>query len=543
MYRRCSLPHSRHSVSSASLLSSHFERFAEAPGGMAQLRMLILRLAVHGRLVEQDAKDEPAEIALKRTNKDAVLIEGKVSYPVSRGWCWTTLGSTIVSNLGGGTPSKNNQAYWKGSIPWASVKDVGKTKYLSKTQDLISESGLKDSSSNLIPPGRLIVVTRMGLGKLSINTISVAINQDLRALEIGGAVNIDYLYNFFLTQKIEGTGMTVKGIKQAELIRIPVPLPPLAEQRRIVAKVEELMGLCESLEDALRGREAIRIHLRNSSFHFLTSSKVNNGAIAFILDNLSRICCTHEDLKRFRSSILQLAVSGKLVAQGPEEQATGKGKTPHAFTGLKNRVFAEIIGSMKLPRTWTVLPLTSVAAAIVDCPHSTPKWTVNGKMCVRTNQFRPGYLDLTDVRFVSEDTFRERTLRLEPKENDILYSREGGILGVACRIPARTHLCLGQRMILIRPGIASEPRFLEMVLNSPLITAIALGQTTGGAAPRVNVATIKAYPIPLPPLAEQRKIVAKVDELTTMVDALEYALAASRTTSENLLAATIAGID
>ena len=144
---------------------------------------------------------------------------------------------------------------------------------------------------------------------------------------------------------------------------------------------------------------------------------------------------------------------------------------------------------------WPLVPLGEVTAEIVDCPHSTPEWTTSGKICVRTSQFRPGVLDLSRSKFVSEKTYAERIARLKPVEDDILYSREGGILGVACRVPPGVDLCLGQRTMLIRAGTKIDARFLELMLNSPLITSIARRETIGGAAPRVNVSAVKAYPI------------------------------------------------
>jgi type I restriction enzyme S subunit len=199
---------------------------ADTPNAVPRLRRFILDLAVRGKLVPQDSKDEPASELLKRiaTEKTRLVKAGEIKQPkatelsdsavyeLPATWILVPLGEVINDHLGGGTPSKTNHSYWNGSVLWASVKDVGKSKYLDDTIDRITEDGLANSSSNLIPPKNLLVVTRMGLGKVSINRVSVAINQDLRALFLSNLISIDYCYNFFLTHGFEGTGLTVKGI-------------------------------------------------------------------------------------------------------------------------------------------------------------------------------------------------------------------------------------------------------------------------------------------------------------------------------------------
>jgi type I restriction enzyme S subunit len=239
----------------AERLLQHFDRLSEAPDAIPRLRRFILDLAVRGKLVEQDPNDEPATELLKRIEiEKARLVKGgkingqkpldavepnQAPYELPANWKWVRFGETVNNHLGGGTPSKNDPTYWDGDIYWASVKDIGKGKYVDETIDRISEGGLADSSSNLIPPGNLIVVTRMGLGKVSINRVPIAINQDLRALFLSSLAAIDYYYIFFKTHGFEGTGLTVKGIKLEELLNIAFPLSPLAEQHRIVAKVDE----------------------------------------------------------------------------------------------------------------------------------------------------------------------------------------------------------------------------------------------------------------------------------------------------------------
>ena len=150
----------------------------------------------------------------------------------------------------------------------------------------------------------------------------------------------------------------------------------------------------------------------------------------------------------------------------------------------------------------------------MDCPHSTPKWSDAGEICIRTTNFRPGFLDLTQVKYVSKETYESRIARLKPEPGDVVYSREGGILGIACSIPDDTTLCLGQRMMLMRTwkGLV-EGDYLTMILNSPQILTIVQRLTGGSASPHLNVGDIKAFPIPLPPVEEQRVILTQTKAL------------------------------
>lgn len=174
-----------------------------------------------------------------------------------------------------------------------------------------------------------------------------------------------------------------------------------------------------------------------------------------------------------------------------------------------------------MPDGWKRTNINAVSLYIVDCLHSTPKWTDSGKLCLRTTNLLPNKLKLDEVRYVSQATYEKRIERLKPKKNDILYSREGGILGIACILDIEEGVCLGQRMMMFRPGVNVDNRFFTFYLNSPLVL-VHVGNLIGGsAAPHINIRDIKRCPFPLPPLEEQKKIVHQVDKLFALADKVE----------------------
>lgn len=160
----------------------------------------------------------------------------------------------VVSITGGGTPSRSVAAFWNGNIPWATVKDfVGLE--LAGTKERITDEGLKKSASNLIPAGRVIIPTRMALGKAAINAIPMAINQDLKALECSKALEPKYLLRWLLSNATMidrmGSGATVKGITLDQLTSLTIPLPPLSEQRRIAAILDKADGIRRKRREAI----------------------------------------------------------------------------------------------------------------------------------------------------------------------------------------------------------------------------------------------------------------------------------------------------
>jgi type I restriction enzyme, S subunit len=149
----------------------------------------------------------------------------------------------VVRVVGGGTPSRKESRLWKGEIPWASVKDLNDELDLRLTAECISREGLDSSAANLIPAGQVIIATRVGLGKVAVNAVPMAINQDLKALFCGEGLNPRYLAHALRHKAPQlismGVGATVKGYNLKDLLGVEIPLPPLEEQRRIAALLDK----------------------------------------------------------------------------------------------------------------------------------------------------------------------------------------------------------------------------------------------------------------------------------------------------------------
>jgi type I restriction enzyme, S subunit len=494
-----------------------FEQLADAPNAVVKMRELIRDFAISGRLLPEGGS---------ANNSDQLK------------WLKQSLGSIASLITKGSTPTSYGHQYESVGIPFVKVENIdnGSIRH-SSIEQFISETTHEFLKRSQLEGGEILFSIAGTIGKTCIvksEDVPANTNQALAIIRgVGASFDTAFLrmqLDSFVANKVKekARGGAMPNVSLGDLKGLHVVVPPLAEQKRIVAKVDELMALCDRLEAQQQERDT-----RHASLARASLARFAEAPTPANLNFLFHDSYTIEPAD-LRKSILTLAVQGKLVPQDPGESA---GAEDTLFEEEDSLTATEI---PSLPNGWRIAPLGKVAEQIVDCPHSTPKWTEVGKICVRTNQFRPGYLDLSAPRYVSEETFIERTQRIKPQQDDILYSREGGILGVACRVPPNVHLCLGQRMMLIRVRSSIAPQFLELILNSPLITEIARRETTGGAAPRINVSTVKAYPIPVPPIAEQRRIVAKVDQLMALVDQLEAQLTVSRATATSLMNAVVA---
>jgi type I restriction enzyme S subunit len=521
-----------------------FDLIADAPSAVEKMRELVLRLAVQGKLVDQDHAEISALDCIRAANKPLIEIILDESVQTPYGWAALPLGCVIASNTGGGTPSKQNPGYWNGLIPWASVKDIQSEKFLNETIDSITEAGLQNSSSNLIPPNRLIVVTRMGLGKLAINSIPVAINQDLRAIEPTRALDLDFAYLLFKSLKMVGSGVTVKGITVDKLHAMPILLPPLAEQKRIVAKVDELMALCDRLEQQQKDREAKHAALTRASLtRFSEAPTPENLNLLFHPSYTT----TPAEL---RKTILTLAVQGKLVPQDPNDESAQKIITkveilrPDAVDDSVNNND----GPWSLPSSWSWVRLGKIAMIKHGYAFSSASFT----------SVPTPYVLTTPGNFYESGGFRDRGDNTKYFKGEVPHSfvfdagdliipmteQAAGLLGSPAFIPDDGKTYLQNQRLGKLDFYSNEilPSYVFCFFNDEFFRSELARTCTGMKVRHTSPKRVLNVPFALPPIAEQKRIVAKVDELMKLVDQLEEQLTTARSTAENLLNALLADL-
>ena len=275
-------------------ISEHFDTLFTTEASIDALKQTILQLAVMGKLVPQDPNDEPASELLKRIAKEKVQLvkDGKMKKqkplpPISdeekpfvtpNNWEWVRFGE-IGEIKGGGTPSKNNSAFWEGDIPWVSPKDM-KVDYISKSELSISQDAVQNSSVTLISEESLLFVVR---GMILAHTFPVAIskkevtiNQDMKA------ISTDLYHPDFLIKMMQACSIRVLSLVDRsshgtcklvsdKLFSLVLPLPPLKEQLRISSEVDSFINDCEKLKKIIKAPQQTQLHLADA----LTEAAIN----------------------------------------------------------------------------------------------------------------------------------------------------------------------------------------------------------------------------------------------------------------------------
>ena len=525
----------------------------------SRLRASILQQAVEGKLVSQDPAEGTADELLERIREERAelvkqkkakapkggesriyrgadgswyeqrgkgeptCIDGEIPFDIPETWAWSRLGS-IAEFGGGGTPDKSNPAFWGGNIPWASMKDIHGD-YLDSTLDSITEAGLSSKHSiSICNPGELIVSTRLIPGKSIISRIRTAINQDLKVIHVP-QVRVGYLHAWFQSNLARfmrlGSGTTVPGIKLVHLSSSLFPIPPLAEQERIVARIDELMPLVDQLE--IRERESDAV---DSAFW-----------------------------KDLPQSILQEAVQGRLVPQDDDDEPADvflehirekraelvKQKKTKAPKGGESRIYRGAGSSwyeqrgkgepvciddeipFDIPESWAWARLNTVVNIVSARRVHKNDWRKAGvpfyraREVVKLAQGKP----LVDPIFIDEELFDRLSKSGVPMPGDLLVTGIGTI-GTTYIVKDDDRFYYKDASVLcFENRYCMNPQYLQIIMKSDMMMKQILASSVGTTVATLTMKNAANYVIPIPPIAEQERIVARIDELMSLVDELE----------------------
>jgi type I restriction enzyme S subunit len=511
-----------------SLLVEHFDDLLATPKDVELLNRAILQLAVQGKLVLQDSQDESAEILYKRILKEKEqnlngrtprslpsISQDEIPFEVPSNWVWTRLGE--ISNYGEATKSK---AVEFTDETWVlDLEDIEKT-----TSRLIQRVRLKDrqfqSEKSVFQKGDVIYgKLRPYLDKVIVADEDGICSSELIPIKTYGNINPYYLrlalkrpdFIDYVNGKTYGVKMPRLGTQDARMALIP--LPPLAEQQRIVARVEELFVQTRALAKELAHSQIELDGLSKSVLSHLLASETPeefNQHWDFIAEHFDLLFQAPEHVAPLRQSILELAVRGKLTRREAGDECA-----------------------------WEEKELRDIAE-IIDCLHITPTYAEHGFPMVRATEIKSGFLDISNARKVDEKTFKEFSKKHIPKIGDVVLCRVGATYGTSSLVNSNEPFCLGQNTVFLVPKMS--PNYFYYFLNSPNAKGQMGKLVSGSAQPTISLKSLGDLIVPVPSLAEQERIVKRVEQLLSLCDALEARLQSAEEERGRLVAAVMAGV-
>lgn len=486
---------------------AEFAHIANAPEGVEKLRFLVLQFAVQGKLLDQ--------------------IGPRSRYLLGKIGKWGS----------GGTPAKTHGDYYGGDIPWLVIGDLNDG-LVNSASASITQKGLENSSAKLVPPGTLFIGMYGSIGKLGIAGMACATNQAIaHCIPDEAIVLTRYLFIFIRANRehlfSQGKGLAQQNISQTILKAQSIDLPPLEEQERIVAKVDELMALCDKLEAQQQTRSSLQSALRQSTLQAVASSTSPHElqtTWAQLADNFERLFHTPEDVDEFVAELKNMAVRGLLslpsTSVSPVDAVVADCESlrdQYITSGLMRRqkLITVADSDVVYPEHWAVAPFDKVAVVIggvtkgrdlrgrdvVTCPY------------LAVANVQRGFFKLSGLKTIQIG--KEELNKYLVQEGDLLIT-EGGDwdkVGRTAIWRGGVENCLHQNHVFKArvPSSSLLNEWAELVFNSGVgrdYFAGASKQTTNLAS--INMTQLRSFPLPIPPLDEQRSVLTKLDALTVL---------------------------
>ncbi len=538
--------------------------------GIKKLRELILELAVRGQLVKQDPNDEPASELLKKikAEKEALIQAGKIKkhkvlpeisedekpFELPKGWEFGRL--IDMFDVRDGT--HDTPKYQSSGYPLITSKNLS-----SGNLDILNVKFISESDHNKIierskvDNGDILFAMIGSIG----NPVQVKTDVQFSIKNVGlfKYYNIrlscpEYLLIYLLFAenifKEQSSGAVQSFVSLGKLRNFPMALPPLKEQKRIVAKVDKLMALCDKLEQGQHQNIQTHKTLVTTVLTALTNT-ANQGdfhnAWQRIANHFDTLFTTEHSIDQLKQTILQLAVMGKLVKQDPNDEpasellkkiATEKEKLIKAGKIKKQKALPEISEEEKpfgLPQGWEWVNLNRVLSKITDGTHHSPPNFENGEyLYITAKNIKYHGIKLSNATYVNKVIHEEIFGRCNPEFGDILYIKDGATTGVTTINNLKRPFSMLSSVALLKCSCGIDNNYLLNCLRSPFFYQNMRKGMTGVAITRVTLKKLNYAIIPLPPLNEQKRIVNKVTQLLKLCDTLKQNLKTQQTTTNRL---------
>ena len=555
----------------ADRLLAFYERIADAPDAIVRFRRFILDLAVRGKLVGQDPNDEPASELLKRiaAEKTRLVRAGQIrkqkAFPflesppfyVPENWRWARI-REVTSDRGQKVPDA--------VFTYIDVTAIDKENGLIIGPRVLAPSEAPSRARKIIQRGDVIYSCvrpyLLNIAVIEDDYDPAPIASTAFAILNGhGFVLPRYLWitlrSPFMVACVEENqrGQAYPAINDADFAVLPLPLPPLAEQHRIVAKVDELMALCDQLEAARAEREATRDRLSAASLARLNvpahdPDTFRNHA-SFALENLAPLTTRLDQIKALRQTILNLAVCGKLVEQDRADEPASEllkrsaaEKTRLVREKKRTRVHRASTPAIcsdvpfDLPAGWSPVKIEQTLVEIQTGPFGSSlhqsDYQLGGTPVINPASIQNERIVPVDKMAVGPVTL-ERLASFKLRTGDVIMGRRGEMGRCAVVSERESGWLCGTGSLILRALECIYPRFLSMLIGSPFSRQYLGGTAVGTTMQNLNQTILLNLSFGIPPLTEQHRIVAKVDELMALCDRLEASLADSDTTRQRLL--------
>jgi len=556
-------------------LLRHFGRVSEAPGAVPRLRRFVLDLAVRGKLVPQVAGDEGASVLLGRVEEEKRLLiregairktkpldsidEADLPFEVPNSWAWARLIGLVTKLTDGTHHSPPNSD--TGEFKYITAKNIKSDGVSLKNVTYVSRAIHEEIYSRCNPEKGDILYIKDGAttGVVTINDLdepfsmlsSVALLKPSSA--VANTLIVLFLRSPFFYEQMRSLmkGAAITRVTLKRMSPALVPLPPLAEQHRIVAKVDELMALCDELEAAQTAREKRRDRLVAVVHHRLGNGDDDGESgvgfketARFFFNHLPRLTVRVEHIRQLRQTILDLAVRGRLVGQ-----VAGDEGAPRLLEKIADRrdslIESGVVRKSKplpllpedevpfeAPPGWIATRL-GIVYDVRDGTHDTPKYVGNGYPLVTSKNLSTGKLTFTNVKYIGEQDYLQISRRSRVDRGDILLAMIGSIGNPVIVDTDREFSIKNVALFKYFAHDLSCPGYLCLFLQHT--TSEMRQQAAGGLQPFVSLGFLRKYPMLLPPLSEQHRIVAKVDELMEICDEVESSLETGSDTSRQFI--------